>query len=227
MLPRLPGRMRLRVLVLGSLFGVWLAAAPGLATPASAEWDGRCATKSVKFKKSGNGVVQSGPTTNVDGNELAVGANPYIAKGVKVTLTMQDTVFVVYPGTYFRPECFGAYGKGPYPSVKLYLGKVRVRSKATSRRLAVQSAPGATAAPQQTGVRAWEAIVHTLSPHSFEYEVERDAKAPADGGKGRVTVRTVKGGPVMLSPRHGLKKVWPCKTGQSFTVDWRGNVTQN
>ncbi len=128
---------------------------------------------------------------------------------------------------HFRPECFGAYGKGPYPSVKVYLGKARVRSKPTSRRLAVPSATGATAAPQQTGVRAWEAIVHTPSAHSFVYEVERDAKTPADGGKGRVTVTTVKGGPVMLSPRYGLKKAWPCKTGQSFTVDWLGNVTQS
>jgi hypothetical protein len=39
-------------------------------------------------------------------------------------------------------------------------------------------------------------------------------------------VTTLKGGPIMLSPRKGLKKQWACKTGQTFTVDWQGNVAQ-
>ena len=82
--------------------------------------------------------------------------------------------------------------------------------------------------PQQTAVRTWEAVVHTLSPHNFEYTVERKANTPADGnaGRGRVTTETVKGGPIMLSPRSDLKKDWACKTGESFTVDWQGNVSQ-
>ena len=125
---------------------------------------------------------------------------------------MQKTTFVISPGTAFRPECFGAYGKGPYPSVKLYRGTVRVRGTARS--------------PQQTGVRTWEAIVHTLSRHEADYTVRRTAKTPTAGDRGRVTVSTAKGGPIMLSPRVGLKKQWACKTGQTFTVDWRGDVTQ-
>jgi hypothetical protein len=144
------------------------------------------------------------------------GLEAYMAENVTVTLRMQNTTFVISPGTAFRPTCSGAYGKGPYPSVKLYIGKVRVKSRATA------------GAPQQTSVRTWEAAVHTLSAHNFEYTVVRKAKTPADGnaGRGRVTAETVKGGPIMLSPRSDLKKDWACKTGQSFTVDWQGNVSQ-
>jgi hypothetical protein len=163
-------------------------------------------------------MVTLGPSTRVHGNRLQVnGPEAYLAKNATVTFTMQNTTFVISPGTAFRPECFGAYGKGPYPSVKLYLGKARVKSR-----------PARPGSPQQTGIRTWEAVVHTLSPHTFEYTVERRAKTPADGnaGRGRVTATTMKGGPIMLSGRVGLKKAWPCKTGESFTVDWQGNVTQ-
>lgn len=155
-----------------------------------------------------------GPNRPVAGKKLVVGGPPYLAQNVKVTLTMQNTTFVISPGSSFRPECFGAYGKGPYPSVKLYRGKARVNGTARS--------------PQQTGVRTWEAMAHTLTAHRAVYTVARSAKTPADGdaGKGRVTVSTLKGGPIMLSPRVGLKKKWACKTGQTFTVDWQGNVTR-
>lgn len=193
---------------------VWLAAVPGLAAPARGDWNGRCAGGKVEFTTAGAGAVLAGPNRPVAGETLVVGGPGYLAQNVTVTFTMQRTTFVISPGTSFRPECFGAYGKGPYPSVKLYRGRVRVTGTAKS--------------PQQTGVRTWEAVVHTLTPHDVRYSVARTAKTPADGdaGKGRVTVTTLKGGPIMLSPRVGLKKQWACKTGQTFTVDWQGNVTQ-
>lgn len=207
--------MSARLVIVAAAAGtVWLAAAPGLAAPARADWNGRCADGKVEFKSTGAGAVLEGPNRPVAGKTLAVGAQPYLAQNVTVTFTMQKTTFVISPGTSFRPECFGAYGKGPYPSVKLYRGKARVNGTAGS--------------PQQTGVRTWEAIVHTLRPHTVAYRVERTAKTPADGdaGKGRVTVATVRGGPIMLSPRRGLKKQWACKTGETFTVDWQGNVSR-
>jgi hypothetical protein len=193
---------------------VWLAALPGLASPARADWNGRCAGAKVEFATAGAGAVLEGPNRPVAGETLVVGGQPYLAQNVTVTFTMQRTTFVISPGTSFRPECFGAYGKGPYPSVKLYRGKARVKGNAKS--------------PQQTAIRTWEAVAHTLRPHEVEYTVQRAAKTPADGdaGKGRVTVTTLKGGPIMLSPRVGLKKQWACKTGQTFTVDWQGNVTE-
>lgn len=206
--------MRARLIVFwAAAAAVGLVAAPGLAAPEAGDWNGRCATRVVGFQSSPGAVLQ-GPNRPVTNGVLAVGGPAYLARK-KVTLDMQDTTFVISPGTYFRPECFGAYGKGPYPSVKLYLGKVRVTGTASS--------------PQQTGVRTWEAMAHTLEPHPVVYTIRRAAKTMADGnaGKGRVTVRTLKGGPIMLSPRQGLQKKWACKNGQTFTVDWQGNVTQH
>jgi hypothetical protein len=206
--------MSARLVILAALAASCLAAVPELAAPAGSDWNGRCAAGQVAFTTTGKGAVLEGPNRPVAGKTLAVGAQPYLAQNVTVTFTMQRTTFVISPGTSFRPECFGAYGKGPYPDVKLYRGKARVKGTAKS--------------PQQTGVRTWEALAHTLEPHGVEYTVQRTAKTPADGdaGKGRVTVTTLKGGPIMLSPRKGLKKEWACKTGQTFTVDWQGNVSQ-
>jgi hypothetical protein len=204
-----------RLVILVAAAAASLAAVPELAAPAGSDWNGRCAGGQVEFTTTGKGAVLEGPNRPVAGKTLAVGARPYLAQSVTVTFTMQRTTFVISPGTSFRPECFGAYGKGPYPDVKLYRGKARVKGTAKS--------------PQQTGIRTWEALAHTLKPHGVEYAVERTARTPADGdaGKGRVTVRTLKGGPIMLSPRKGLKKQWACKTGETFTVDWQGNVNQH
>jgi opacity protein-like surface antigen len=204
-----------RLVILAAAAAASLAAVPDLAAPAGSDWNGRCAGGQVEFTTTGKGAVLEGPNRPVARKTLAVGAQPYLAENVTVTFTMQRTTFVISPGTSFRPECYGAYGKGPYPDVKLYRGKARVKGTAKS--------------PQQTGIRTWEAIAHTLKPHGFEYTVERTARTPADGdaGKGRVTVTTLKGGPIMLSPRKGLKKQWACKTGQTFTVDWQGNVNQH
>jgi hypothetical protein len=206
--------LRPRLVIVAAVTAASCAAVPELALPAGSDWNGRCADGKVEFTTKGGGAVLEGPNRPVAGKTLAVGGQPYLAQNVTVTFTMQKTTFVISPGTSFRPECFGAYGKGPYPEVKLYRGKARVKGTPNS--------------PEQTGVRTWEAIAHTLKPHTVEYTVQRTAKTPADGdaGKGRVTVRTLKGGPIMLSPRQGLKKQWACKTGQTFTVDWRGNVTQ-
>jgi hypothetical protein len=206
--------LRARLAILAAGTAASLAAVPELAAPAGNDWNGRCAGRQVEFTTTGKGAVLEGPNRPVAGKTLVVGAQPYLAQNVTVTFTMQNTTFVISPGTAFRPECFGAYGKGPYPDVKLYRGKARVKGTAKS--------------PQQTGIRTWEALAHTLKPHAVEYTVQRTAKTPADGnaGKGRVTVRTLKGGPIMFSPRQGLKKQWACKTGQTFTVDWQGNVSQ-
>jgi hypothetical protein len=204
-----------RLIVLAAAaIAVLSAAVPGPAAPATGDWNGRCAGAKVEFTTAGAGAVLEGPNRPVAGKTLVVGGQPYLAQKVKVTFTMQRTTFVISPGTSFRPECFGAYGKGPYPSVKLYQGKARVI--------------GTTKSPQQTGVRTWEAMAHTLTAHRAVYTVARAAKTPADGdaGKGRVTVSTLKGGPIMLSPRVGLKEKWACKTGQTFTVDWQGKVTR-
>ena len=206
--------MSSRLVILAAVTAASLAALPEHAAPAGSDWNGRCAGGQVEFTTTGKGAVLEGPNRPVAGKTLAVGAQPYLAESVTVTFTMQRTTFVISPGTSFRPECYGAYGKGPYPDVKLYRGKARVKGTAKS--------------PQQTGIRTWEAIAHTLTAHRVEYAVERTARTPADGdaGKGRVTVTTLKGGPIMLSPRRGLKKQWACKTGQTFTVDWQGNVNQ-
>jgi hypothetical protein len=206
--------LRSRLVILAAVTATSLAAVPELPAPTRGDWNGRCAGSQIEFTTKGEGAVLEGPNRPVAGKTLVVGGQPYLAQNVTVTFTMQKTTFVISPGTSFRPECFGAYGGGPYPDVKLYRGKARVKGTANS--------------PQQTGIRTWEALAHTLKPHRVEYTVQRTAKTPADGdaGKGRVTVTTVKGGPIMLSPRKGLKKQWACKTGESFTVDWQGNVSQ-
>jgi hypothetical protein len=191
-----------------------LAVLPAIATPAQGEWDQRCAAKQVAFTAQGPGQVLNGPGNPVTGGQLLVNSRSYVAEGVTVTLKMQKTTFVLSPGTFFRPECFGAYGKGPYPSVKLYLGTVRVT--------------GTSESPAQTGVRTWEAIAHTLTAHDVVYTVSRRAKTPTDGdaGQGHVSVSVAKGGPIMLSPRVGIKNRWACTTGHVFTVDWLGRLTK-
>jgi hypothetical protein len=206
--------LKLRLFGSAAVVAAACAAAPGIAVPARSDWSGGCAAKTVPFSVSGNGQVLVGPNQPLTGHRLEVLHGSYQADGVTVTLRMQQTTFVISPGSYFRPECFGAYGRGPYPSVKLYLGTIHVS--------------GVPDGPQQTGVRTWEAIAHTLSPGRFEYTVSRDAKSPADGnaGRGHVTVKVARGGPIMLSPRVGIKHEWPCTTGQAFTVDWLGRVTK-
>src|SRR5688500_10852397 len=97
-----------------------LAAIPGVAAPATGDWNGRCGGAKVKFTTVGSGAVLEGPNRPVAGETLVVGGHGYLADHVTVTLTMQKTTFVISSGTMFRPECFGAYGKGPYPAVKLY-----------------------------------------------------------------------------------------------------------
>lgn len=206
--------MKLRLLAVAAVSAIPLTSAPAVAGPAGTDWNGRCAAKEVPFSVSGSGQVLVGPEQPVDRDTLLInGPEAYKVEGGTVTITMQKTTFVIAPGTFFRPECFGAYRAGPYPSVKLYVGQIRVTGTAES--------------PKQTGVRTWEAVAHTLSAHSFAYTVSRKAKTPADGdaARGRVTVSVQRGGPIMLSPRKGLKKKWPCKTGQTFTVDWLGRVT--
>jgi hypothetical protein len=207
-------RSSLRALLSAALTAAALAALPAVAMPARADWNGRCAARQVAFTAQGKGDVLLGPGHPVTGDALFVNGPAYKADGVTVTLKMQKTTFVIAPGSFFRPECFGAYGKGPYPSVKLYIGSAHVT--------------GTKESPAQTGVRTWEAVAHTLTAGEVEYTVSRRAKSPADGnaGQGRVTVEVEKGGPIMLSPRVGIKNKWACTTGQEFTVDWLGRLTK-